>query len=61
MDRWVRRCLGVRARRAYGRCVARVRDVARGRAPAFPGEISSLKLISNRFSLNFQTKVHLLV
>jgi hypothetical protein len=33
--------------------VARVRDVARGRALAFPGENSSLKLLSNWFFSKF--------
>jgi hypothetical protein len=41
--------------------VARVRDVARGRALVFLGENSLLKLFQIGFSLNFQTKVHLLI
>jgi hypothetical protein len=53
MDRWVCRCLGVRARRAYGGLAWHVRDVARERALASRGGNSSLKrcskLIFSRF------------
>jgi hypothetical protein len=44
-----------------GAGVARVHDVARGHALVFLGENSSLKLFQIGFSLNFQTKVHLLI
>jgi hypothetical protein len=51
MDRWVRQCLGVRARTAAG--MARVRDVARGCALAFPGCWYFTKRFSKLFFSNF--------